>query len=173
MNYLIDGHNLIAAVPDISLADPDDEEVLVRRLRQWAAVSPKRRVTVAFDQGLPGGPARHLSGGRVTTVFASAGSSADALLIRRIRAAHNPAEFTVVSSDREVLAAAAGRGMPTLRSEKFAALLAEVGRPATPTPLAKPEVSPDGLAEWLELFGQTSATKPGGPIPSSPHPGPD
>ncbi|MEW5988204.1 MAG: NYN domain-containing protein [Chloroflexota bacterium] len=159
MNYLIDGHNLIAALPDMSLADPDDEEALVRRLRQWTAASPKRRVTVIFDQGLPGGLARHLSGGRVTTVFASTAGSADTLLIRRIQAAHNPAEYTVVSSDREVLAAAAGRGMPTLRSEQFAALLAEVGRPSPPAPPAKPEAGADDVAEWLELFGGPPSTK--------------
>ncbi len=32
MHYLIDGHNLIAQISDISLDDPDDEAKLVLRL---------------------------------------------------------------------------------------------------------------------------------------------
>lgn len=36
MNYLIDGHNLIARTPGLSLADPDDEAKLVQLLRRWA-----------------------------------------------------------------------------------------------------------------------------------------
>ena len=96
MHYLIDGHNLIAKMPDISLDDPDDEVKLVLRLRQWTAGRRKRRVTVIFDGGLPGGAERHLSSRPVKVIFASAGQSADALLINRIQDAKNPAEFTLI-----------------------------------------------------------------------------
>ena len=37
MHYLIDGHNLIARVPGLSLADPDDEVKLLQLLKRWAA----------------------------------------------------------------------------------------------------------------------------------------
>ena len=33
MPYLIDGHNLIACLPDISLDDPNDEAQLVNKLK--------------------------------------------------------------------------------------------------------------------------------------------
>ena len=33
MHYLIDGHNLIARVPGLSLADPDDEVKLLQLLK--------------------------------------------------------------------------------------------------------------------------------------------
>ena len=52
MHYLIDGHNLIARTPGLSLADPDDEAKLSALLRRWAAADPRRKVTVIFDAGL-------------------------------------------------------------------------------------------------------------------------
>ena len=65
MHYLIDGHNLIARVPGLSLADPDDEVKLLQLLKRWAVADARRKVTVIFDKGLPGGEAKHLSGGGV------------------------------------------------------------------------------------------------------------
>ena len=52
MHYLIDGHNLIGALPDISLEDPDDEVKLILVLRSWAVARRRREVTVIFDGGL-------------------------------------------------------------------------------------------------------------------------
>ena len=124
MHYLIDGHNLIARIPDIDLADPDDEVRLVLRLRGWTAAGRKRRVTVVFDQGLPGGEERLLSTGPVKVIFAPAGKTADSVLISRIRRVRNPREYTLISSDRRILDAAGGRGMPSTRSEEFAPQLA-------------------------------------------------
>ena len=81
MHYLIDGHNLIARVPGLSLADPDDEVKLLQLLKRWAAADTRRKVTVIFDKGLPGGEAKHLSGGGVRAIFAPDNRSADALII--------------------------------------------------------------------------------------------
>jgi hypothetical protein len=36
MPFLIDGHNLIGALPDLDLDDPDDEARLVERLQRLA-----------------------------------------------------------------------------------------------------------------------------------------
>ena len=105
MNYLIDGHNLIARTPGLSLSDPDDEAKLVRLLRRWTAADLRRKVTVIFDAGLPAGEAKHLSGGGVKAVFAPNNSSADAVIIRRIEAIGNPPEYVIVTSDNAVAAA--------------------------------------------------------------------
>ncbi len=90
MHYLIDGHNLIGKMPEIHLDDPDDEVKLVLRLRSWAAGGAKRRVTVIFDHGLPGGVEKGLSSGPVKVIFAPAGRTADSLLIRRIKHSQKP-----------------------------------------------------------------------------------
>ena len=54
MPLLIDGHNLIGQMPDIDLADPDEESKLVHRLKRYCR-QHNRRATVVFDAGLPGG----------------------------------------------------------------------------------------------------------------------
>lgn len=151
MPFLIDGHNLIAALPDLQLDDPHDEVWLVLRLRLWAA-REGRKAVVVFDQGLPGGKSRALSGGGVEVVFASQGrSTADAVIRERLRRLRNPGGWTVVTSDREVQAAARTVGAQVMTSPTFAAQLA----PPTPPETApdKPEaLSPAEMAEWLALF---------------------
>lgn len=164
MNYLIDGHNLIARTPGLSLSDPDDEAKLVRLLRRWVAADSRRKVTVIFDAGLPAGEARHLSGGGVKAVFAPNNSSADAVLMRRIEAIGNPPEFVVVSSDGAVAAAAARRRVAVERAEDFAAAMMTDRRfagggdkPVAERPDA-PAMNPDELQEWLALFGPEPET---------------
>jgi len=185
MHYLIDGHNLIGQMPDITLSDPDDEARLVLVLRRWAAISRKRRITVIFDGGLPGGEATNLSKGRVRAFFASLDRTADDLLIGRVRRAVNPAAYTLVSSDRFVRAAAKARGMPHINSAEFARVVRETletraygSRSANSTNKRArqnqrwkdnseeddPFISREEVDEWLELFGPI-AEKPFQPDP--------
>ena len=160
MHYLIDGHNLIGKMPDINLDDPDDEVKLVLRLRSWAARGRKRRVTVIFDRGLPGGVEKGLSSGPVKVIFASAGGTADALLIRRITQAQNPGEYTLVSSDLRVIRSAEARRMPVWRSEIFVARMSEDKSPGEGDLGAgetdSPQISPDEVDMWLGLFESDS-----------------
>ena len=148
MPLLIDGHNLIGKLPDIHLDDPDDEAKLVMRLRTYCARTSKR-VTVVFDQGLPGGQSLALTGGGVKVVFASAGRSADDLLLERIRGASQPRGLIVVSSDRRVMAAAEARGARAVRAEEFAAQL-EI--PALNESGSDVHLSEDEVAQWLQEF---------------------
>jgi predicted RNA-binding protein with PIN domain len=163
MNYLIDGHNLIARTPGLSLSDPDDEAKLVRLLRRWTAADLRRKVTVIFDAGLPAGEAKHLSGGGVKAVFAPNNSSADAVIIRRIEAIGNPPEYVIVTSDNAVAAAATRRRIAVQPSETFAANMmsdrrfggsdnAESKRPEAPA------MNPDEMQEWLSIFGPEPET---------------
>jgi predicted RNA-binding protein with PIN domain len=158
MAYLIDGHNLIGQLPDISLKDPNDEAKLVQKLIGFSARQQKR-VVVVFDSGLPGGKSR-LSTGQVEVIFASQGSNADNVMKERIKRARDPGQWIVVSNDREVLSAARERRMTTLTSADFAPKLQ-----SDPTPL-KPKnkpvkdageaadvyVSPAEVEAWLKIF---------------------
>lgn len=159
MHYLIDGHNLIAQMPDIALDDPNDEILLVLRLRSWVAGGRRRRVTVIFDGGLPGGRSRFHSSQQLNVIFASEGRTADALLIRRIQKVKNPAEHTLVSSDLQIINAARARRMKHLSSKEFARRLSEYGQkdesatlPRAPDEAAELVVSQEEVAEWLALF---------------------
>lgn len=178
MNYLIDGHNLIARTPGLSLADPDDETKLVRLLRRWTAADSRRKVTVIFDAGLPAGEAKHLSGGGVKAVFAPNNATADDLLIRRIEAIGNPPEFIVISSDGQVLAAATRRRVATQRSEEFAAaMMADrqfgTGDKTQPQRPDAPAMSADEMQEWLALFGPEPETpRPARKVAPPPPPAP-
>lgn len=155
MHYLIDGHNLIAKMPDISLRDPDDEMQLVLRLRSWVIRNKKRQVTLFFDGGIPGGKDVRLSTPQLQVIFASVGQTADALLIRAIDKVKNPPEFVLVTSDQQIIAAANGRKMRHIKSDAFAQQLAEKWqeRPPGPTIADEPSLSEGEVAEWLALFG--------------------
>ena len=148
MPLLIDGHNLIGQLPGLRLDDPDDEAKLVARLRGYGART-RKRVTVVFDHGLPGGLSQSLSGGGVQVVFASAGRVADGILIERIRRARDPHGLTVVTSDGSVIAAARARGAQVMRSEEFAGQLSAPRRDAGDQDV---HLSPEEVDEWLDLF---------------------
>ncbi|MBC8099340.1 MAG: NYN domain-containing protein [Armatimonadetes bacterium] len=151
MTYLIDGHNLIGRLPDIDLDDPNDEALLVRKLNGFCARTG-RRCVVIFDHGLPGGKSR-LSTSQVMVIFAPHTSNADRLMIARIRGVENPKEWTVVSSDREVLNVAQQRKIEVLKSFEFAALLR---RPITEKPgmdvAVDIRLSPLEVEAWLQIF---------------------
>ena len=149
MPLLIDGHNLIGRLPDLRLDDPDDEAKLVARLRTYCART-RKRITVVFDRGLPGGCSLELSGGGVEAVFASTGHTADGILCERVRRARDPHGLTVVTSDREVIAAARTRGARVVRSEEFAA---QLGVKAEADVKADVRLSAKEVEEWLRVFG--------------------
>ncbi|GBD09743.1 hypothetical protein HRbin22_02004 [Candidatus Thermoflexus japonica] len=154
MPFLIDGHNLIGAMPDLHLEDPDDEARLVERL-QRLAMRTGRRILVVFDRGVPGG-ASFLSRGGVTVRFAPAGVTADELMIQRIRSERNPRGLIVVSSDRSVQEAARRHGASVWSAAEFLAYMQRhLGEAPASTGIAeeKPdEVDEAELDYWLRLF---------------------
>jgi hypothetical protein len=159
--YLIDGHNLIGSLPDLSLSDPDDEAKLVLRLIGFAARTGKK-ICVIFDRGVPAGRSR-LGNAVVEVVFANPVGTADALMIRRIRDARHPQDLVVVSSDRGVLAEARARKLRTFTSPEFAAQLATPAPPArsanrgaasAPDKPSDVYVSKNEVEYWIKRFSE-------------------
>lgn len=152
MSLLIDGHNLIAKLPDIHLGDPDDELHLIERLRRYQAHTGKR-LLVLFDGGLPGGPEPDLSTSKVKVVFAPTGGSADALIIGRVRRNRDPKGLTVVTSDHKIIAAVRQSGARVVRAEAFAAHLdAALAAAPTDSPADDVVLGQAEIDEWLALF---------------------
>lgn len=158
MAFLIDGHNLIGQLPDLSLTDPDDEAKLVQKLISFSARTGKRCIVV-FDSGLPGGKSR-LSTGKIEVVFASPGRSADDVMKERIRQARDPGQWVIVSNDRAVSDAARTRRMTALTSAEFAAKLSAAQATAKSKPRQRDKeevndvyVSAAEVEAWLKLFG--------------------
>lgn len=155
LRYLIDGHNLIAQLPDIDLDDPHDEAKLVFKLRSFTARTGKK-VTVVFDGGLPGGVSKTLSTSKVTACFAAAEHrTADQVLVRMIRKVKNPQGYCLVSSDREIVDVAQGLGMDYLSTPDFARQLTPEAASSeldTPEKDENPQLSPQEVDEWLAIF---------------------
>ncbi|NJN18363.1 MAG: hypothetical protein HC822_19960 [Oscillochloris sp.] len=154
MPVLVDGHNLIGQMDEISLSDHDDEAQLVMWLRRYATRKRGRRVVVIFDGGVYGHP-ENLNGYGVEARFARSPSDADHELIKQIRAIKRRDEWLVVSSDRAVTREAEVRKIPVISAQEFARRLRALREPKAgirekrnDRPLTKAEVE-----EWMRFFG--------------------
>jgi predicted RNA-binding protein with PIN domain len=154
MPYLIDGHNLIPHIPGLTLQDLDDELELIKLLQAFSQTTGKR-AEVFFDNAAPGQAGRRAFGS-LTAFFVSQGRTADSAIKNRLkklgRSAHN---WTVVSADREVIAAAKEARAKTRSSAEFASLLltrsgGSDGEKESPAGLSEAEVE-----TWLRLFSDS------------------
>lgn len=152
--WLIDGHNLIGQMPGLRLDDPDDEEKLLEHLRRHRARTG-HAVIVVFDPG----PGHHSTTtkkqGGITVQFAPSGTTADQLIVRRVRQLKNPQETVVVTSDRAVAQVARQYYVRVIDSRTFARQYLQP-RASSLTPdegsRADIKLSPDEVEEWLKLF---------------------
>lgn len=177
---LVDGHNLIGKLPNVSLSDPDDEAKLVRILENYYAMHPHDEILVVFDPARDGGGWRgaQTRNGAVSVRFAPRGVSADDVLARLVRDAKSPRSITVVSSDNAVRRAVRVHGAKVLRAEEFIVQLQADLRPNRPEPRPKPEKpeKPDetDLAYWSTVFKEppprppSPKRKPAAALPSTP-----
>jgi len=83
-------------------------------------------------------------------VYAPSGSSADAVIIRRIKGEPNPKGLIVVSSDGEIAKVARERKAKVISSQRFAR---ELSKPRTsPRKGEKGGLSPREVDEWMKIF---------------------
>ena len=158
MPILIDGHNLIGKLPSLSLEDPDDEEQLIRLLKSYRARTGKS-IAVVFDPGATPGRAQSGRQGGVEVVFASRGSSADAVIARRVRRMSEPRGWLVVTSDRDLAETVAHQGARVQGAGDFARQLdpqveSSPGEDDNPPAWKGEPPSQEDVEEWLALFGE-------------------
>jgi uncharacterized protein len=145
MAYIIDGHNLIGVLPDIHLADPDDEARLLERLRAYRTrATHAGPMIVFFDAGprakeiasplLASSARREAPPSRlvVEARFAAPGQTADDAIVAFLRGAcGQPGQYAVVTDDQELARRVRALGASTIRASDFAKRLApRVRRPA-------------------------------------------
>ncbi len=156
MPYIIDGHNLIPKIPGLSLASIDDEIQLIKRLQVFNQKTGKK-IDVYFDNA-PQGSSRTQRFGSVTAHFVCQGSSADAAIGKRLENLGREAStWTVVSSDRQIQAAARSVHARVIKSEDFASeLLHQINDDGGDSGL-KDEInlSTEEVDEWLKLFNRS------------------
>ena len=152
MPLIIDGHNLIGQMVEISLSDPHDEEKLIARLEEYH----RERgipIIVVFDPGQAAPPAKRLRGKGIKVLFAPPGSKADTLIINLIKKSPYPKGLTIVSSDREVRRAARARRAKTMTAQRFARMLSRPKRPRLTEPTIKEKgLSSSEVKEWMAIF---------------------
>jgi predicted RNA-binding protein with PIN domain len=149
--YIIDGHNLIAAMPGINLEDAQDERALLDILRPFA-LRTDRELYVYFDQGRVG-ERNDLSLGRMHIRFSVPPRTADDAIHSHLRSiGREGPNWVVVSSDREILSHAERIGARRMTSATFAReLIAERGDEPSIDKPAQP-LSEDQIAAWEKLF---------------------
>jgi len=158
MRYLIDGHNLIGQMRDISLDDPNDEEKLIRRLRPFAH-GKKRSLIVVFDPGGVSSLFKPPSSPDLRVLYAKPGSTADAVILQLVRKNRTPRGLTVVTSDRSLAEKARAEGVEVLPAEEFIRLILPMPDSHSPDdPAEKPEYQPtrDEVERWLSEFESRS-----------------
>ena len=155
MPYIIDGHNLIPKITGFSLEDLDDEQRLVEMLVDFCRLS-RKRAEVYFYNAPPGQP-RARNFGNLSARYIRAGTTADqAIQAKLTRLGRTARNWTVVSSDREIQAAARRVKAKVIPSEKFARIVqTTLDKGAQESPdLKEAALNPEELEDWLNLFGQ-------------------
>jgi predicted RNA-binding protein with PIN domain len=129
MPYLIDGHNLIGKMPDVSLQDIDDESDLINKLNRYFQYVRKKAI-VFFDRGSLLGKSKFGSA-FLEVRFIRAPKTADEAIIQKlVDMKGNARNFSVVSSDRWVAGKARQAGARTISSEEFVLILRENSKQA-------------------------------------------
>lgn len=158
MIILIDGHNLIGSMPDIALADPDDEDKLLARLRVYQ-VCTRHQLEVYFDPGLGyRSPGRQVLPG-LTVHWLVPGQQADTLITQVLLQHPNPPELLVVTADRALQEVARAQGVRVVDSSQFAKELQDPPRRRARRPrrrvVCEPPISEDETEYWMAVFGRS------------------
>jgi predicted RNA-binding protein with PIN domain len=155
MPYLFDGHNLIGRLENISLDDPEDELRLIQLLTEF--LKDKRKSgTVYFDQRGPGAR-RKFKVGRLQVEFTTSPNTADhAIQKRLIRLKGETRNYTVVSSDREVMEAAKNAGAQVMDSHTFIQHLPRSHTIGDENEKPEGKLSSEDLQFWQQVFDNPS-----------------
>ena len=164
MALLIDGHNLIGQMQDLSLADPDDEAKLIKQLRTFGLLA-RKQITVIFD------PSPHDTTTRlyndiqhydsVKVIYAMPGQKADDLIRNLVGKVRDKQGTLVITSDNAVAKFTRVCGVKVLSSPDFikqmkSQLAERIFTDAKPSPTRKEN------KEWAEVFKEPPPTLPNG-----------
>lgn len=160
MPLLIDGHNLIGQMPDLSLSDPNDEEKLTVRLRGLAERTHKR-ITVIFDPApydntppIGRGQSDH---GRLSVVYAHPGQKADDVIRQIVGDVRDKQGLVVVTSDAAVADFTRRCGVRVQSSRDFIVWMNGQSSTGSVTPI-KPLGSQKEVVAWADVFKEPPPT---------------
>ena len=154
MPYLVDGHNLIGQMHDLSLSDPNDEEKLIVRLRSLTERIQKR-ITVVFDPNpnditppIGHGKSQY---GLLTVIYANPGRKADDVIRYIVGDVKDKQALTVITSDAAVANFTRQCGVRVQSSPDFIRWM-NGQMSAKPKADAKPIGSSKEVVNWSDVF---------------------
>lgn len=151
MSLIVDGHNLIPHLPGMDLSEPDDEARLIQLLQTYCRL--RRKTAEVFFDRAPAGRAGVRQHGLVKAHFVREGTTADEAIMAYLKKQGKRAKnLQVVSSDRQVVAAARATHATVITAEAFAA---EWDGLAEQEPELDPRdrlLSDEEIASWEQLF---------------------
>lgn len=154
MKILVDGYNLIHAIPDLrGRLNEDLEETrnaLVVRLSSYAAREGVQIIVVFDGQGMSGQQSGGM--GNVRVRFSKAGQTADEVIKKTMDAKKRSDRMQVVTSDAEIRRFARLCSVPVIQSQKFVQLLSQSA--SSPSQKSEPSLSSKEVDEWMRLFGK-------------------
>ena len=116
LHYLIDGYNLLYALPDIPHGPwPTKREIFLALLLK-SKPQGNNRMTVVFDSRDGGGS--RTQKGAIEIVY-TAGETADDWLIQAVRKTPNPRIMVVVTNDQTIRRLIRGTGAKWISTEEF------------------------------------------------------
>jgi len=164
MPLLIDGHNLIGQLPDLSLSDPNDEAKLVARLRAYVARTG-RPVTVVFDPApgsdIPSFGHHKDREGRLEVIYAAPGHKADDVIREIVGQAKDRRGLIVVTADGALAQFTRQCGVRVQPPAEFARSLQQTLR-VTANADEKPDAGRAEVEAWAGVFKEPA------PLPKPP-----
>ena len=151
MPYLIDGNNLIGAIPIIDIRDSEAREKLSQLLFRYQKTK-RNSIVVVYDGPPPDGSPSELYMGRTRIIYAGPESDADNRIKSMVKEARSPDQWIVVSSDKQVFSYCQWAGAKVMRVmpffEDIKRTLESAGEEAS-----NQEMRDEDVDEWLSYFG--------------------
>ncbi len=154
LHYILDGYNIIHAIPSLKRTLVHDaessREMLIHAAGQFC-IAKKIRCTIVFDGIAPDNFRKRPSHAPIHVVYSSP-LTADAKIKQLIEHSKNRPLLVIITSDREILRFAHVCSCQSHTSKHFAHLLADTDDIVTEksdAPLTPPQIE-----EWLRLFGE-------------------
>ncbi len=153
-HYIIDGYNVIHAIPSLKKTLLHDavsaRELLIHSVGQLTHTK-KFRSTIVFDGTAPQSTPKQSAHAPVHVLF-SFPLTADAKMKQMIEHSKNRTLLVIITSDREILNFAKVCSCQTHPSTHFANLLS--GANDTVTEKSDAPLSKSQIDEWLKIFGE-------------------
>jgi predicted RNA-binding protein with PIN domain len=153
-HYIIDGYNVIHAIPSLHktlLHDAESSRELFIHSVSQLTHQKKFRCSIVFDGSVPGDFHKQSLHAPVHVLY-SFPLSADNKIKNMIEQSKNRSKLVIITSDREILSFAKNYSCQTYSSKYFANFLKETDPIVTEK--SDTVLTPSQVNEWLKIFGE-------------------